>query len=339
MKPTWSKIISGIVLLVGGLGFGLKGCHFPVTFWPIEPTNVEHEIGNSGGEFQQYNGNPAYFHTGIDILDDSPAPDGPFVRTTRAGTAILSLVNAGSLYNGLTVDHGDSNGSEYAYWHLDFNSVQQAVRDADTDGTTLPADSRVAQLVDWTACDYHHLHYETCDNNVCEDPVWFLTPRDDNNAPAITEVRFTENGTNTAFPPGFPTTTVRGQVDIIAKAFDRQFGEARTGVMRLRYRISDSNGTIVKTSRLINFAVIPDDANVTVLYRNSSPFDSDSNYCGTEQYYYVVTNVSDTAPTSYSEDFAWDTTQHTNGNYIVEVTAYDAVFNATSLIKFVEIDN
>jgi hypothetical protein len=342
MKRNLSKIVAGIILVITGLGLGLKGCHFPQSFWPIEPTDVEHPIGNSGGEFQQYGGSP-YFHEGIDIMDDVPAPSGPFVRTTRAGTVNLALVSAASLYNGLTVTHGDANNSFYKYWHLDFNSVRQAVRDAWTASTVLPANSRVARLVDWTACDYHHLHYETCDDMGCEDPVWDLSPRDDSNTPSIVGVSFTDNGSSTVFPPGFPSTIVNGQVDIIARAFDRQFVTStqnhKTGILWIRYRVISSGGTTVKTGSKIDFTKIPPDSKVTVLYRNAAPFDSDSSYCGDENYYYVVTNVDDDDASNFSESFAWDTTVHPNGTYQVQVQVWDSVLNTSALSKFVRIAN
>ncbi len=116
-----------------GLVFALVGCGN----WPLEPRTVRHPIGNSGGEFQQYGGSP-YFHTGIDIVDDLPAPDGPFVLTNRGGTVTLSLVGPTSLYNGLTLFVGDANNTNQKYWHLDYNSIRQEVRDADTNGRSFP---------------------------------------------------------------------------------------------------------------------------------------------------------------------------------------------------------
>ncbi|MHC4457975.1 MAG: hypothetical protein ACYS0I_13005 [Planctomycetota bacterium] len=266
------------------------------------------------------------------------------MRTTRAGTVTLSLPGLGSLYNGITVFHGDTNNSSYKYWHLDFNSIRQAVRDAAVDGTVLPANSRVARLVDWTACSYHHLHYETCDDGGCEDPVWDLVPRDDDSSPALTGVSFTDNGSSFVFPPGFPNTIIDGQVDIVARAFDRQFETPtqnhKTGVMRIRYQVvSLTTGAIVKTGRTIDFTKIPPTSKATVLYRNAAPFDSDSNYCGTENYYYVVTNVDDSDASNFSESFAWDTATHPNGRYRVEVQVWDAAFNTTSLFKQVRINN
>ena len=323
----------------------LPGCtgRFPNGGWPIEPRDQTHPIGNSGGEFQQYSGNP-YFHTGIDIVDDEPAPSGPYVRTARAGTVALSLPGAGSLYNGLTVFHGDASHSSYKYWHLDYDSIPQAVRDAETDGTELAADSQAGQLVFWTACGYHHLHYETCDDDGCQDPVWDLVPRDDPNAPFLTDLQFTDNGSVTVFTPGFPDTNVSGQVDIVARAGDRQFATATqdhvTGVMKIRYQVTDlDTNVVVKTGNTIDFTDIPASGEATVLYRNASPFDSTSAYCDTETYYYVASNVDDANASNFDETFAWDTTGHPNGRYRVEVRVWDAWGNSSSILKQVRIAN
>lgn len=337
-------IRTSLVILLA-LSAAMAGCagRFPDTGWPIEPRDQTHPIGNSGGEFQQYTGNP-YFHTGIDIVDDDPAPNGPYVRTTRAGTVALSLPGAGSLYNGLTVSHGDSTHSSYKYWHLDFNSIPQAVRDAETNGTVLAADSQAGQLVFWTACDYHHVHFETCDDAGCQDPVWDLVPRNDTNGPFITDLQFTDNGSTTVFTPGFPDTNVSGQVDIVARAGDRQFATAtqdhRTGVMKIRYQVTDLNtNAVVKTGKTIKFTDIPPDGETTVLYRNAAPFDSTSDYCGTESYYYVVSNVDDADAKNFDETFAWDTTTHPNGRYRVSVQVWDASGNSTTILKQVRIAN
>ncbi len=342
LKLSTHKITAGLIAMASA-GLLLQGCHFPNTSWPIEPTNQTHPIGNSGGEFQQYSGSP-YFHTGIDIVDDDPAPAGPFVRNTRAGTVNLSLVNAASLYNGATVSHGDAKHSAYKYWHLDFNSIPQSVRDHETNGTVLPANSQVARLVFWTACDYHHLHFEACDDDGCEDPVWDVEPRNDVNGPAVTDLQFTNNGSSSVFAPGFPYTNVSGEVDIIARASDRQFVTAtqnhRTGVMRIRYQVKTlPAGTVVKTGSTINFTKIPPASKATVLYRNAAPFDSSSSYCGTESYYYVVSNVDDGNAGNYDESFSWDTTALANGTYWVEVTAWDASNNSASILKQVRIVN
>jgi hypothetical protein len=318
----------------------LAGCdtvRFPFTGWPIDSTAAEHEIGNSGGEYQEY-GNPPYFHRGIDILE-TDAPTGPWVRNTREGIITLSLPGAGSLYNGMTVTHTD--GDVYLYWHLDFNSIQQPVLDAWTNGTTLPVNSQVAQLVTWTACSYHHLHYEVADSTGSMDPAFTVSPRNDATTPVIVDIFFTENTTSTEFPvnaSGDPVLT--GDVDVIAHAYDTQLGAARTGVMEMSYRVNDpSNGALVKADTPIRFQDIPADTNAGIIYRQSAPFESNSDYCATEDYYYVLTNVDGSGNIISDASGLWDTTTLANGTYDVTVTAEDPTMNSVTLTEQVEIAN
>lgn len=335
MKRNVCRVFLGIM---GPLALIVLGCtpRFPVTAWPIDDTGSVHEIGNNGGEFQQYSGSP-YFHAGIDILEDD-APSGPWVRTVREGNPTLSTPGASSLYNGLTINHSD--GDIYKYWHLDFNSISQAVRDAETNGTSLAANSAVSRLVTWTACSYHHLHYEISDSAGTMDPIYALNPRNDTSSPIVINVFFVQNTTNTEFPKdAIASPILSGDVDIIAHAYDQQFGTARTGVMNLSYWVNNTSGTQVKAPVTIRFRNIPADTNASIIFRNTSPFDSDSNYCGTENYYYVLTNVDASGNIISDASGFWDTTTLANGVYQVFVEGEDASGSDFTLIKQVNINN
>jgi hypothetical protein len=324
-------------LPLGLMLLGAAACdsRFPLTEWPIEDQTVEHEIGNSGGEFQQYTGG-SYFHEGIDILDED-APGGPWVINVREGTVALSRPGAGSLYNGVVVTAAD--GDRYVYWHLDDNSIQTAVEDADADGTVLPAGTQMAQLVTWTSCTYHHLHYEVADSTGSREPILTIAPREDTTSPILIAVSLVENATNTLMPNdalGLPI--VSGQVDIVAHAYDTQFGTARTGagaaLVRRGYgwhrRGADG---------FMSFRDIPPDGATVDAFRNSAPFDSDSNYCGTENSYYVLTNVDANGDIIADATGLWDTTTLANGTYQVHVTAEDQWGNEFTLIRQVTVDN
>jgi hypothetical protein len=330
------------LILVSPLALTLTSCdtlRFPFTGWPIDNTASEHEIGNSGGEFQDGNPpNPPRFHEGIDILDDD-APTGPWVRNTREGTVLLTPLTEGSLFNGMTVIASD--GDVYKYWHLDFNSIQQAVRDAESNGTTLPANSQIAQLVTWNSCNYHHLHYEISDSIGIMDPAFTVTPRNDTTAPVILDIFFTVNATNNEFLINTVGDRIlTGDVDVIAHAYDTQLGAARTGVMEMSYRVNDAtNGALVKDETTIRFQDIQANTNATIVYRDSAPFDSSSNYCTTEDYYYVLTNVDGNGAIISDAAGLWDTTTLANGTYEVTVTAEDASMNSVILTEQVEISN
>ena len=309
---------------------------FPLTEWPIEDQTVEHEIGNSGGEFQQYTGSP-YFHEGIDILDED-APGGPWVISVREGTVTLTRPGPGSLYNGVVVTAAD--GDRYVYWHLDDNSIQTAVEDADANGTVLPEGTQIAQLVTWTACDYHHLHYEVADAAGSREPILTIVPREDTTSPILIAVSFVENATNNVMPNdtlGLPIVT--GQVDIIAHAYDTQFGAARTGVLELNWFVEDSTGATVVPTTTMDFRDIPPDTAAVDAFRNSAPFDSSSDYCGTENSYYVLTNVDADGAIVADATGLWGTTTLANGTYFVHVTAEDQWGNDFTMIRQVTVDN
>lgn len=335
------KDVSRAALIAALSSVAMSGCapRFPTTGWPIDNTGTEHEIGNSAGEFQQYTGSP-YFHRGLDILDQD-APTGPWVRNTRDGTVTFSTLSAGSLYNGMTLTTSD--GDTYLYWHLDFQSIQLPVQVAANAGTTVTAGSQIAQLVTWTACNYHHLHYQVSDSSGTLDPIFTLTPRNDTTDPILGNLYFTENASSNQFPtsPGTTTPVLSGDVDVIVHAFDFQFGNASTGVMELSYRVNDpsNGGVLVKSPTTIRFDDIPADSNAGTIYRLIPPFVSTSDYCATEYNYYVLTNVDNNGNIISDASGFWDTTTLSNGTYEVSVTIEDSSRNDFTFVRQVEIAN
>lgn len=345
---TWIGLVCGLVIAPASYGGN----------WPIEPRNQTHPIGNSGGEFQQYvqqYGGDTYFHGAIDIVEDAFWPNGHWVVTKDQGTIVAANISMCGqqceiflkLADGVTTQH---------YLHLDVNSIQPEIRTAwaSTDPRiSLPAGTRVGQVVRWEGCGnnpyrFHHLHFAIVDSSVRE-PVLSLVPNQDtDNLPLLIEnVWFTWNdslGTPTpAFPPVGSSTTVWDEVDIVAEAFDRQFATPtqnhKTGVLQIQYKVRNASNITVKTGNMIDFSIIPADNAASVLFRDDQVFNSSSDYCSPdEHYYYVVTNVDDNDPTNFSKVFAWDTTQHPNGIYQVEVTIWNNS-NSASLVRQVEIAN
>jgi hypothetical protein len=111
--------------------------------------------------------------------------------------------------------------------------------------------------------------------------------------------------------------------------------------LSIQYRILafTTGRLILQEGPLIQFDTIPAGLNASIVYRNSPPFDSDSNYCGTENAFYVVTNV-DPATGAFSEDLGfWDTKTLPNGRYFYKITATDQSGNSTSFETDVRIDN
>ncbi len=347
MARNVSSVTLSLLLLC--LAIMLQGCSggtmFPVTYWPLEPTGSTHPIGNSGSEFEDFSIPSApYLHLGMDIMGN-PAPKGPFVIVTSTGYVTLTTYGSNSTQNGIIISTSDSR--EYTYWHLDYNSIQQSVRDADAKAWgALSAGSKVARLHIWPSCQFHHLHYQirkflVSMTLLLVDPIWTVTPRNDTSDPVIEGVYFTEGGTNTELPTdsnGRPVLT--GKVDIVAQAYDTQFGNYRTGVQSIWYVVIKpllgKYSPVVQRGEVMDLE-FPNNSLVNLIYRNSTPFVSNSDYCGTKKAYYVVTNVDDLG--NITESGCWDTTAHPNGVYKVGVAAMDASGNTGQYWTTVVISN
>lgn len=341
--------------------------------WPLEPRYLSHPIGATAGEFQHYPGEgiPPSFHTGLDIRDDTPAPNGPYVLTKNEGTVWQMSVWEECVRDcgiDLLIDL-DTNSHEH-YGHLDYESIQQVNRDADMDpdpntlpvavGNRLPAHSRLGQLVDWfTAdggCEYHHLHFETLDASGFPEPLLSLYPKDTNNGLVLYKVGFIPNDDATA--PGFVQYDpfdhkwwVKGLVDIVAPAYNGDSAGNKTGVLRIGYEVRATWLGSALLSSTIDFSRLgPDvDGRAPLLFRNST-----SDYCFDppgERYNYVLTNVrcgqgatcvtrlDDHDNAKFDKKFAWNTTQHPNGSYLVTVTAWDFTSKSTTRSELVRIQN
>lgn len=310
--------------------------------WPVENTGVGHLVGNSSREFQQYTGAP-YYHGGIDVREP-PAPDGPWLRSVDAGTVSISY-NTNPIYHGVIITNRDT--TDFGYWHVDSASITQDVLDAWRNGTTLADNVRMGQLVVWPACGFHHVHFYRERPAGETDPMVYVRPANETRKPTLNGVWFARNATDNYFTGSTPT--VSGDVDIVAEISDRIFGTAHlTGAYNARY-------TIERGFRILFFFTIwwtvekgpdvfpgiyrPNDNTASVVFQTAAPRASSSNYCGTEVYYYVLTN-------GYTSGYAdatgmWDTDGggFPNGLYRVSVTARDAAGNEASRSQEVVVRN
>jgi|CXWL01.1.fsa_nt_gi hypothetical protein len=340
--------------------------------WPLEPFQEVHGIGNTAGEFQQSGQGSPYFHMGLDIMDQVPATNA-FALTQVDGIPIQIPTSTSYCANKcqiqLLVDPAIKNIQ--AYVHLEWQSLAQSIRDAHDRYTTnnddpnarVRAGSQISKLYPWPSCGYTHLHFEDCDDAGCTDPAGRLFPMKSDNALELKSITFWTNDSNpptTRFPsaglfPGINTTTVSGAVDIIVEANDRNHVKTglgmmmllsyKTGVWKARYEIRDAADALVKSSTM-NFDRVPthDDDEIA----SSVFFDSKSDYCTDEHYSYIVTNVACESSSceirmatvdAIGKQFAWDTTRHPNGNYVVTVTVEDFTGNALSRTERVMISN
>ncbi len=328
--------------------------------WPVEPTNIDHPIGNCCGEFQEYGLDPPYMHTGIDIREDC-APNGPWIRSVTGGPLALSIAGVTSRYNGVTIVTGTTT---YRYWHLDYISITQDVRNAHNNGTAFPANTRISQIVDWTATwgNFHHLHFDMARGgnfiNPLSDPVTGgLTPEADWNRPEIEEILICRNNSNTYLPkPVTGCWIVDGDLDILARLSDTDPQlpsipwQGHIGVYRVEYSITELSGSgthNIPPTQLYQFDTFSTVGNggveTSIIFKNYPPdANSESDYWANngEQYYYIVTNVNSSGDLDEANGY-WDTDGggYPDGMYEICVTAHDFIGNSHTLSEVVCVEN
>jgi hypothetical protein len=336
------------------LGLSSKGCGR----WPVEPWGSTHPIGTNGSELQLFDG-ARFLHEGVDIMED---PQGNWIVAREDGRILsANLIACEQVCELVLVTREEIHER---YYHLDEMSVREAQEEANTNfmkDVVLPAGTRLGKVVEWAGCDYHpnqqlvvpfhHLHFEIT-GRVQYEPLLSLFPIDDEEPPVIDGVWFTANDlvdTPSAFPSGSNATVVHGDVDIVVDAYDRQFANRKTGVLKLQYQIIQiSSGEIVKR-RVIDFGTIPilssngDPASNIYMIRMYDSFGnllrSKSDYCiNDERFLYVLTNMDEDNPTNFEKRFSWNTSSYENGAYRVEITVWDT-WNNASIVREVEILN
>ncbi len=310
--------------------------------WPVEATDKGHPVGNSSREFQQYGVGSPYYHGGMDVREP-PAPGGPWLRSVGSGTVSISY-NANPIYHGITIRTADT--TDFGYWHVDSASITAAVLDAWTNGTVLASNVRMGQIVRWTDCGFHHVHFFRKRPAGETDPMVFVRPHDETTAPTINDVFFARNATDVYFGGVIPT--VSGDVDIVADISDQIFTTAHlTGAYNVKYKIQRRIGfwifsfwwTVQSAADVFPSVFRPAQSTASVVFQTAAPHASSSNYCGTETYFYVLTNG---VASSYDDAMGfWDTDGggFPNGRYRVRMTARDASGNSRSRSQEVTVSN
>jgi hypothetical protein len=174
----------------------------------------------------------------------------------------------------------------------------------------------------------------------------YVRPRDETNIPTVSGVSFAQNATDTYFPGSPPS--VSGDVDIVAEISDQIFTTAHlTGAYNVDYKIQRRFKfwffqfwwTVQTGSKLFPGVTRPNDVTAAVVFQTAAPRASNSNYCGTEVYFYVLTNG---VQSSYNDAAGfWDTDGggFPNGRYRIRVTARDVTGNKGSRYQEVQVTN
>jgi hypothetical protein len=343
--------------------------------WPLGPTATDHTIGNTFGEFQDF-GYGEYFHKGIDVRGNpyyrssgTPHPDPSVAYVTVRGKVLFRHVDSGGT-SSHTIIAGD-DGVIYRYGHLigveglwDANFVYRY-----ENSIKVNPGQPIAYLVRFDK-DFHHLHYDLnsswSGSAVSGDwlnPMAYLppptppnkriVPNPDPDPPVIEDVYFLPNRASAGSPWGTPfapvgtggsgCTVVKGKVDILARARDRDdagwstVGAATLWVYDMRWRACPDATPDCGWQKTRPF----DDAPLSWGEAGSSPAatyfsnhafdaagngDSDSDYGKATWLYPIVTNVT---PGSLGEAGSWDTTAIPDGGYTVSVELTDFAGNVS----------
>ncbi len=313
--------------------------------WPIEPTNAEHPMGNSFGEYQ---GN---LHTGIDIMEppmyDSLGvedPAAPWVAVTVDGIVNRFENDAGTMYNFTAVDASDPTDlAVYDYGHLEHDSYHVDYEDAYNDGDPVHAGDRIAKIVFWSVCDFHHLHHEIqIPGGNFISPLADITPNPDPDPPEVDGLFFAQNNSNpwVAFNPvaGSACTVVSGLTDIIVQT--RDFDDAGAslgdigilGFYDVRWRACPDSAPGCPWIDTHRFDTTP--ASTTALanafFSDGTPWQSYSGYCNDGWYYPIVTNFVAGAVDTAG---AWDTAAAGDDSYSVSAEVTDFAGNTTVISR------
>jgi hypothetical protein len=307
--------------------------------WPQLPTNSAHPIGNSWGNYQKYGTSPPYLHNGQDILTGSLVP----CVVVKPGYVKKVWITGNPMYNGVTV--GDSAGASmcnaFMYYHLDHTTIRVS------DGDTVQVGDTLGLISNWTVANFHHNHFSMNYNSgtvwstygvFYRNPLLEMRPQGDTNAPyfmdAVTGQRFAICLNNTS--TYLSKDSVYGNVDLICRVVDHVLHPTwRLVIYKMMYTIEDTLGnTAVPLTRSFEFC---DSINGYASTQADVVFKQD-NTCRTQcdydslnrRYFYIFTNTDgDSLILPSDANYAWNTTQVSDGFYWVKVIVSDEYGHTT----------
>ena len=227
--------------------------------WPIAPTDKDHPLGATLGQFQEVHGK-VYQHTGIDILETSCSPGDtaciaslqlscgdaaePCVIATVGGFVWTNMFGANDPGPGegealhIEATHADAPDiiaanvkRTYRYYHLKHESYFAAFVDSYKRNASVLSGTPIARINPWT-CDYKHLHYDVFEPDSAGS-FQYLNPlsaiaidsRRDVQAPefvfGIKLAKRNSSGWTAFSSAGDACTVVKDKVDIVVQLRDR----------------------------------------------------------------------------------------------------------------------
>lgn len=342
---TVQLVAGATVVLLAGAAHAQHG-------WPAEPGNSDHALGNTMGEYIGVQ------HAGIDLME-VPMYDGggavdasaPWVIVTVAGTP-ASLGDNSGMYNFTSVDPpGAADPAVYWYGHLQQGSYDVNYTNAFNNGTAVGAGDHIAKIVRWSACSFHHTHYELTDGGNYVNPLADITPNPDTASPEVDDLLFAQDNTDpwVQFTPASGScTVVSGLADILVKARDRDEAGAALGgagevwVHNVRWRACPDGTPSCAWQTTRQWDTMPGTwyANNTTAgvaqFSIRNPWISNSSYCSAGWDYAIVTNYVGGMPNASG---AWDTTTIADGSYSVSAELTDFAGRTTVINRLACVQN
>ena len=319
--------------------------------WPLG-TNTQRAVGNTYAEYQNYGGSP-YLHPGIDVLGADFEP----VYAVSSGYVKAILTTSAQYHWRVAIGDsaGSGTGGGYLYAHLDEPTIAVNVGDFVTRGQYL------GDLVPWPVANFTHCHFARIeDQGVQWSGNWLCTRnphtrlRDlTENTPPVFEnalgsdaFAFCHDETSNYLDPA----DLNGIIDVIVKVSDQIASPWVCSVEEIRYSIFPAaapEAFVVENKLAVRFDMPLDTYQggpmdpflVDLLYKEDSVCNTNGDYISRD-FYHVITNSNG------DDDFdagdlgqAWDTSSIPDGNYIIEVTAWDAAGNSAVQQMQVTVDN
>jgi hypothetical protein len=331
-------LVIAVALLTPALALGQHG-------WPVEPGNVDHPMGNSMGEYIF-----GLQHAGIDLMElpmydasNTVDPAAPWVIVTVAGDVDSLDDSTGTMYNFTSIDPTlATNTAIYWYGHLQHGSYHVNYVNAFNNGTAVAAGDRIAKIVRWGTCAFHHMHYELIDGSNYVNPLADITPNPDTHPPDIEDIHFAQDNSNPWVPfnpvAGSACTVVSGAADILVQAGDRDEAGASLGgpgelwIYNMRWRACPDSSPSCAWQTTRPFDTMPtswysvSNAATLAQFSNRTPWISNTSYCNAGWDYAIVTNYVAGMPNVAGN---WNTSAVADGSYSVSVELTDFAGNVT----------
>ncbi|MBN1553026.1 M23 family metallopeptidase [bacterium] len=320
--------------------------------WPFLP-DEQHWVGNTYGAFQEFTPGYPYLHPGVDILS---VPNEP-VYAVRSGIVKAILTTSAEYHWRVAVadESGSGTGDGYLYAHLIQSTIAVDV------GDTVEQGQYLGEIIGWPIADFNHIHFARIRDSgtvwygnwlSCENPHLQITHQTETEIPVFYPALDTDpfafciNNTDTYLDP----SNLTDQVDIIACIADTVLLDFEVAVQEIRYTIfPELHPEIpVVDDKLAVYFNMPldsyqggynDSLILPVIYKTDSTCQTYFGYYGAKYYHIITNNDGDYECTPSDADSAWDTTIIPDGQYIVEVTAYDVAGNQTTQTMQVTVNN